>query len=286
MCKCWGALQGGGKYPQGWVPSREVPILRSPVSRAGGWCSSQMALRGPSPQLSAYLTCLGTKRKTCPVVITTNSGTVVPTQGWAPGRGWSVGLRKPPYPRSLCWNIPVCHSEMYSLKTWQISAYEKPKTRMKCQCHGSAMEPELPGSSGAIVLTQTPLSLSVSPGDPASVSCRSSQSLLHSNGYSYLNWYQQKPGQSLKLLIYYATNRATGVPDRFSGSGSGTDFTLKISRVEAEDAGVYYCQQSIQTRSTVIQPLTPTLLLGPQLHTCVCCLGSRGTDALSLSKRK
>uniref|UniRef100_A0A8D1FZ07 Ig-like domain-containing protein n=1 Tax=Sus scrofa TaxID=9823 RepID=A0A8D1FZ07_PIG len=132
----------------------------------------------------------------------------------------------------------------------------------------------VPGSSGAIVLTQTPLSLSVSPGDPASVSCRSSQSLLHSNGYSYLNWYQQKPGQ------------ASGVPDRFSGSGSGTDFTLKISRVEAEDAGVYYCQQSIQTRSTVIQPLTPTLLLGPQLHTCVCCLGSRGTDALSLCKRK
>uniref|UniRef100_A0A8D1QKC3 Ig-like domain-containing protein n=1 Tax=Sus scrofa TaxID=9823 RepID=A0A8D1QKC3_PIG len=144
----------------------------------------------------------------------------------------------------------------------------------------------VPGSSGAIVLTQTPLSLSVSPGDPTSVSCRSSQSLLHSNGYNYLNWYQQKPGQSLKLLICYATNRATGVPDRFSGSGSGTDFTLKISRVEAEDAGVYYCQQSIQTRSTVIQPLTPTLLLGPQLHTCVCCLGSRGTDALSLCKRK
>uniref|UniRef100_A0A8W4FQC5 Ig-like domain-containing protein n=1 Tax=Sus scrofa TaxID=9823 RepID=A0A8W4FQC5_PIG len=115
----------------------------------------------------------------------------------------------------------------------------------------------VPGSSGAIVLTQTPLSLSVSPGDPASVSCRSSQSLLLSNGYNYLNWYQQKPGQSLKLLICYATNRATGVPDRFTGSGSGTDFTLKISRVEAEDNfATYYCQHDYGTPPTVLQAST------------------------------
>ena len=109
------------------------------------------------------------------------------------------------------------------------------------------------GSSGAIVLTQTPLSLSVSPGEPASISCRSSQS-LESYSYNLLSWYQQKPGQSPRLLIYFATNKASGVPDRFSGSGSGTDFTLKISRVEAEDAGVYYCQQHKESPPTVIQP--------------------------------
>uniref|UniRef100_A0A8I5NKT6 Immunoglobulin V-set domain-containing protein n=1 Tax=Papio anubis TaxID=9555 RepID=A0A8I5NKT6_PAPAN len=88
----------------------------------------------------------------------------------------------------------------------------------------------LPGSSGDIVMTQIPLSLPVTPGEPASISCRPSQSLLHSNGYTYLHWYLQKPGQSPQLLIYLGSNWASGVPDRFSGSGSCTDFTLKITQ--------------------------------------------------------
>nr|7SO5_L Chain L, Fab B2 LC [Homo sapiens] len=101
-----------------------------------------------------------------------------------------------------------------------------------------------------IVMTQSPLSLPVTPGEPASISCRSSQSLLHTNGNNYLVWYLQKPGQAPHLLIYLGSNRASGVPGRFSGSGSGTDFTLKISRVEVEDVGVYYCMQSLQTPPT------------------------------------
>uniref|UniRef100_A0A8C0KTV4 Ig-like domain-containing protein n=1 Tax=Canis lupus dingo TaxID=286419 RepID=A0A8C0KTV4_CANLU len=105
-----------------------------------------------------------------------------------------------------------------------------------------------------IVMTQTPLSLSVSPGETASISCRASQSLLHSNGNTYLFWFRQKPGQSPQRLINLVSNRDPGVPDRFSGSGSGTDFTLRISRVEADDAGVYYCGQGIQAPPTVVQP--------------------------------
>nr|1YEC_L Chain L, IGG2A FAB FRAGMENT (D2.3) [Mus musculus]1YEF_L Chain L, IGG2A FAB FRAGMENT [Mus musculus]1YEG_L Chain L, IGG2A FAB FRAGMENT [Mus musculus]1YEH_L Chain L, FAB FRAGMENT [Mus musculus] len=94
-----------------------------------------------------------------------------------------------------------------------------------------------------IVMTQSPLTLSVTIGQPASISCKSSQSLLYSNGKTYLNWLLQRPGQSPKRLIHLVSKLDSGVPDRITGSGSGTDFTLKISRVEAADLGVYYCVQ-------------------------------------------
>uniref|UniRef100_A0A8D0GEQ6 Ig-like domain-containing protein n=1 Tax=Sphenodon punctatus TaxID=8508 RepID=A0A8D0GEQ6_SPHPU len=112
----------------------------------------------------------------------------------------------------------------------------------------------LAGSSGDIVLTQTPESLAVSPGDTVTIRCKTSSSVTaSSSGNHYLNWYQQKPGQTPKLLIYAASTLQSGVPDRFSGSGSSTDFTLTISRVEADDAGDYYCQQGYDTPWTVLE---------------------------------
>uniref|UniRef100_A0A8I6A7L1 Ig-like domain-containing protein n=1 Tax=Rattus norvegicus TaxID=10116 RepID=A0A8I6A7L1_RAT len=120
-----------------------------------------------------------------------------------------------------------------------------------------------------VVMTQTPLSLPISLGDQASFSCRSSQSLLHSNGNTYLAWYLQKSGQSPQILIYRISNRFSGVPDRFSGSGSGTDFTLKISRVEPEDLGVYYCLQHTHLPPTLIYtPTKMSLLRMAQLLIC------------------
>uniref|UniRef100_W5NL89 Ig-like domain-containing protein n=1 Tax=Lepisosteus oculatus TaxID=7918 RepID=W5NL89_LEPOC len=99
-----------------------------------------------------------------------------------------------------------------------------------------------PESRGQIVLTQSPAQ-TVLPGS-VSISCTASSS-VNIGSTNSLYWYLQKPGQAPQLLVYCATNRYSGIPDRFTGSGSRTAFTLTISRVQAEDAGDYYCQQEL-----------------------------------------
>uniref|UniRef100_A0A3P9ASA1 Ig-like domain-containing protein n=1 Tax=Maylandia zebra TaxID=106582 RepID=A0A3P9ASA1_9CICH len=90
---------------------------------------------------------------------------------------------------------------------------------------------------GQITVTQ-PGAVSSAVGGSVSIKCTTSQDVY---GNNHLAWYQQKDGGVPKLLIYVATTRVSGIPARFTGSGSNSDFTLTISGVQAEDAAVYYC---------------------------------------------
>ena len=95
-------------------------------------------------------------------------------------------------------------------------------------------------SRGQYTLTQ-PAAVRSTLGGSATINCRTSQNVYNND---FLAWYQQRNGETPKLLIYRATTRQSGIPDRFTGSGSNSDFTLTISGVQAEDAAVYYCQSA------------------------------------------
>ena len=87
------------------------------------------------------------------------------------------------------------------------------------------------------MLTQPP-SVSGSLGQRVTISSSGSSSNI---GRGYGSWYQLIPGSGPRTLIYDETSRASGVPDRFSGSRSGNTATLTISSLQAEDEADYYC---------------------------------------------
>uniref|UniRef100_A0A3Q4G4I8 Ig-like domain-containing protein n=1 Tax=Neolamprologus brichardi TaxID=32507 RepID=A0A3Q4G4I8_NEOBR len=95
-----------------------------------------------------------------------------------------------------------------------------------------------------------PGAVSSAVGGTVNINCRTSQDVYSNN---YMFWYQQKDGGVPKLLIYQSSTRASGIPARFTGSGSSKDFTLTISGVQAEDAAVYYCKGEFPSSTSLSQ---------------------------------
>ncbi|MED6243515.1 hypothetical protein ATANTOWER_021596 [Ataeniobius toweri] len=102
-----------------------------------------------------------------------------------------------------------------------------------------------------VTVTQPEVAVRSALGGSVNIRCRTSHGVWENR---YLNWYQQRHEEIPKLLIYFASTRASGTPSRFTGSGSNSDFTLTISGVQAEDAAVYYCQSEHYINSKHLFP--------------------------------
>uniref|UniRef100_A0A8D2DZM4 Ig-like domain-containing protein n=1 Tax=Theropithecus gelada TaxID=9565 RepID=A0A8D2DZM4_THEGE len=92
------------------------------------------------------------------------------------------------------------------------------------------------GSNSQAVMTQEP-SLTVSPGGTVTLTCGSSAGAVTGSHYPY--WFQQKPGQAPRTLIYNTNFKHSWTPAWFSGSLLGGKAALILSG--SEDEADYYC---------------------------------------------
>nr|XP_034953991.1 immunoglobulin lambda-1 light chain-like isoform X10 [Zootoca vivipara] len=76
-------------------------------------------------------------------------------------------------------------------------------------------------------------------GGTISMSCTFDSGSIADNNYPL--WIQHKLGKAPWLLLYHTSKRASGVPDRFSGSRSGNTMSLAITGALQEDETDYFC---------------------------------------------
>uniref|UniRef100_G1Q5K2 Ig-like domain-containing protein n=1 Tax=Myotis lucifugus TaxID=59463 RepID=G1Q5K2_MYOLU len=88
------------------------------------------------------------------------------------------------------------------------------------------------------VVTQEP-EMTVSPGGTVTLTCGSSTGAVTDGHYPY--WFQQKPGQAPRTLIYNTNNRHSWTPARFSGSIQGGKAALTLAGAQPEDEAEYHC---------------------------------------------
>ncbi|XP_053135576.1 immunoglobulin lambda-1 light chain-like isoform X2 [Hemicordylus capensis] len=127
------------------------------------------------------------------------------------------------------------------------------------------------GLSSQASVTQ-PASASVSQGLTIALSCTRSGTGGGRWADEYA-WYQQRPGQAPRFVLFRTTQRGEGIPDRFTGSYSGNAASLTITNVQAEDEAYYYCgdwynsgswmfHTGVRSQATLTQPASMSVSPG------------------------
>ncbi|XP_045675859.1 immunoglobulin lambda-1 light chain-like isoform X1 [Phyllostomus hastatus] len=140
------------------------------------------------------------------------------------------------------------------------------------------------GLCAELRLTQPP-SASASLGASAKLTCTLSSE--HSSYYIY--WYQQQqPGKAPRYLMYVRSDgshtKGDGIPDRFSGSGSGVNRYLTISNLQSEDEADYYCATAGSSVNAVFGGGTHLTVLGQPKSAPSVTLFPPSTDELGNNK--
>ncbi|KAG9462652.1 hypothetical protein GDO78_013641 [Eleutherodactylus coqui] len=129
------------------------------------------------------------------------------------------------YPHHLLSGVPC------------VSVVAKARSKDRtCPIYARTSEPTC--GSAQHVLTQEPM-VSASLGQRITLSCHLNTGPILQTNFPY--WYQHKPGQTPRVLVFDTNIRPSAIPDRFSGYRSGNFFYLTISEVRAEDDANYYC---------------------------------------------